>query len=238
MYGMHMTTTGNVEFKPKCRRMICMQADRRPARPGRSLSRRRETPLDYLIFMGPAMILFTALFLIPLVTMRLMSEEMKQRTDQMLLTAPVRVFDIVLGKYLAAMLVFVIALACTLTWPLIVTMFGSPAIFDIIGNYVAMFLLVGCLVSIGLFISSLTESQIIAAIFSFVAMLALYMFSTIASAVDNVVVSTVLNWLSVFSRYSSFTAGVFSLADIVYYISVTVVFLFLTARVIEKKRWA
>lgn len=185
-----------------------------------------------------ASMLLILVFLIPLVTMRLMSEEMKQRTDQMLLTAPVRVFDIVLGKYLAAMLVFVIALAATLTWPLIVTMFGSPAIFDIIGNYVAMFLLIGCLVSIGLFISSLTESQIIAAIFSFVAMLALYMFSTIASAVDNVVVSTVLNWLSVFSRYSSFTAGVFSLADIVYYISVTVVFLFLTARVIEKKRWA
>lgn len=87
-------------------------------------------------------------------------------------------------------------------------------------------------------ISSLTESQIIAAIFSFVAMLALFMFSTIASATDSVVVSTVLNWLSVFSRYSSFTAGVFSLADIVYYISVSVVFLFLTARVIEKKRWA
>ena len=131
-----------------------------------------------------------------------------------------------------------IALACTLVWPLIVTMFGDPAIFDIVGNYVAMFLLIGCLVSIGLFISSLTESQIIAAIFSFVAMLALFMFSTIASATDSVVVSTVLNWLSVFSRYSSFTAGVFSLADIVYYISVSVVFLFLTARVIEKKRWA
>lgn len=182
--------------------------------------------------------LLVLVFLIPLVTMRLMSEEMKQRTDQMLLTAPVRVFDIVLGKFFAAMLVFIIALACTLLWPLIVTMFGDPAIFDIVGNYVAMFLLIGCLVSIGLFISSLTESQIIAAIFSFVAMLALFMFSTIASAVDNVVVSAVLNWLSVFSRYSSFTAGVFSLADIVYYISVTVIFLFLTARVIEKKRWA
>ena len=143
-----------------------------------------------------------------------------------------------LGKYFAAMLVFVIALACTLIWPLIVTMFGDPAIYEIIGNYVAMTLLIGCLVSVGLFISSLTESQIIAAIFSFVVMLALYMFSSIASATDNVVASAILNWLSVFSRYSGFTAGVFSLADIIYYISVTVVFLFLTARVIEKKRWA
>ncbi len=182
--------------------------------------------------------LLVLVFLIPLITMRLMSEEMRQRTDQMLLTAPVRIADIVLGKYLSAMLVFVIALACTFTWPLIVTMFGDPAIYEIFGNYVAMLLLISCLVSIGLFISSLTESQIIAAILSFVVMLSLFMFSSIASAVDNVVVSAVLNWLSVFSRYSSFTAGVFSLADIVYYISVTVVFLFLTARIIEKKRWA
>lgn len=182
--------------------------------------------------------LLILVFLIPLVTMRLMSEEMKQRTDQMLLTAPVRVVDIVVGKYLAAMMVFVIALAGTFTWPLIVTMFGDPAVYEIIGNYVAMTLLISCLVSVGIFISSLTESQIIAAILSFIVMIALFMFSSIASAVDNVVVSAVLNWLSVFSRYSGFTAGVFSLADVVYYISVTVVFLFLTTRVIEKKRWA
>ncbi|MBE6936265.1 MAG: ABC transporter [Ruminococcaceae bacterium] len=182
--------------------------------------------------------LLILVFLIPLVTMRLMSEEMKQRTDQMLLTAPVRVVDIVVGKYLSAMMVFVIALACTFTWPLIVTMFGDPAVYEIIGNYVAMTLLISCLVSVGIFISSLTESQIIAAILSFIVMIALFMFSSIASAVDNVVVSAVLNWLSVFSRYSGFTAGVFSLADVVYYISVTVVFLFLTTRVIEKKRWA
>lgn len=182
--------------------------------------------------------LLILVFLIPLVTMRLMSEEMKQRTDQMLLTAPVRVVDIVVGKYLSAMMVFVIALACTFTWPLIVTMFGDPAVYEIIGNYVAMTLLISCLVSVGIFISSLTESQIIAAILSFIVMIALFMFSSIASAVDNVVVSAVLNWLSVFSRYSGFTAGVFSLADVVYYISVTVMFLFLTTRVIEKKRWA
>jgi ABC-2 type transport system permease protein len=171
--------------------------------------------------------LMILVFLIPLVTMRLMSEEMKQKTDQMLLTSPVSVTGIVIGKFLSAMLVFVIAFAGTLTWPLIVTMFGKPALFDIIGNYVAMFLLVCCLISIGLFISSLTESQIVAAVLSFVVLLALYFFNGIASAIDNVAVSAVMNWISVFS-----------LADIVYYISVTVVFLFLTARIIEKKRWA
>ena len=136
------------------------------------------------------------------------------------------------------LIVFFIALLCTLTWPLIVTMFGTPSFGDIVGNYVAMFLVIGALISIGLLISSLTENQIIAAILSFVILIATYYFGEIASAVDSPIVSTVLNWLSIFSRYDNFTNGIFSLADVVYYISIMVVFLFLTTRVIEKRRWA
>ena len=181
---------------------------------------------------------FVLCFTIPLVTMRLLSEEKKQKTDQMLLTAPISTTDIVLGKFFAAYVVFFIALLCTLTWPLIVTMFGTPSFGDIVGNYVAMFLVIGALISIGLLISSLTENQIIAAILSFVILIATYYFGEIASAVDSPIVSTVLNWLSIFSRYDNFTNGIFSLADVVYYISIMVVFLFLTTRVIEKRRWA
>ena len=182
--------------------------------------------------------LFVLLFLIPMITMRLMSEEMKQRTDQMLLTAPVRITDIVMGKYLAALMVFIIGLAGTLIWPLIITMFGDPAIYEIIGNYIAIIFAISTLIAMGLFISSLTESQIIAAIISFVAFLAIYMFGSMASAIDNPIISTILNWLSIFSRYKNIVAGLLPLDDIVYYLSVTVVFLFLTTRVIEKKRWA
>ncbi len=177
-------------------------------------------------------------FTIPLVTMRLLSEEKKQKTDQMLLTAPIHTADIVLGKFFAAYMVFLIAFLGTLTWPLIVSMFGTPTLSEILGNYVAMLLIVGALVSMGLFISSLTENQIIAAIISFVCIFATFFFSTIASALDNPLLSTVLNWLSVFSRYQNFTNGIFSLADIMYYISLMAVFLFLTTRVIEKRRWA
>jgi len=183
-------------------------------------------------------LLFILMFIIPLLTMRLMSEEMKQKTDQMLLTAPVKIIDIVVGKFLAAMAVFLIALACTLTWPLIVTMFGTPAVYTIIGNYVALIFAISTFIAMGLFISALTESQIISAIVSFCVFLGIYFMSSLGSALDSPVISSVLNWFSIFSRYSNFTLGIFSLADIVYYISVTVVFLFLTTRVIEKKRWA
>jgi len=183
-------------------------------------------------------LLFILMFIIPLLTMRLMSEEMKQKTDQMLLTAPVKIIDIVVGKFLAAMAVFLIALACTLTWPLIVTMFGTPAVYTIIGNYVALIFAISTFIAMGLFISALTESQIISAIVSFCVFLGIYFMSSLGSDLDSPVISSVLNWFSIFSRYSNFTLGIFSLADIVYYISVTVVFLFLTTRVIEKKRWA
>lgn len=181
---------------------------------------------------------FVLCFTIPLVTMRLLSEEKKQKTDQMLLTAPIRVIDIVLGKFFAAYAVFLIAFLCTLTWPLIVTMFGSPTAAEIVGNYVAMLLVVGALISVGLLVSSLTENQIIAAIMSFVCIIAMYYFGEIASAIDNPVISAVLNWLSIFTRYRNFTNGIFSLADVIYYISIMVIFLFLTSRVIEKRRWA
>ena len=177
-------------------------------------------------------------FTIPLVTMRLLSEERKQKTDQMLMTAPIRTVDIVLGKFLAAYIVFVIIFLGTLVWPLIVSMFGVPTVGEIIGNYLAMMLLVGSLISVGLLISSITENQIVSAILSFVCILGMYYFGSIASIVDNPLVSTVLNWLSVFSRYQNFTNGIFSLADVCYYVSFTVIFLFLTTRVIEKRRWA
>jgi ABC-2 type transport system permease protein len=73
---------------------------------------------------------------------------------------------------------------------------------------------------------------------SFVCIIAMYYFGEIASAIDNPVISAVLNWLSIFTRYRNFTNGIFSLADVIYYISIMVIFLFLTSRVIEKRRWA
>ena len=185
-----------------------------------------------------ANLLFILSFIIPILTMRLFSEELKGKTDQLLFTAPVSIGRVVIGKYLSCLAVFVIALLCTLTWPLIVTMYGHPALYTIVGNYAALFFAVAAFIAIGLFISALTESQIVAAIITFAVYLGLYLMASLTSIVDSAVLRTVLSWISVFSRYQHFALGLFALDDIVYYISLTVVFLFLTDRVLEKKRWA
>ena len=88
------------------------------------------------------------------------------------------------------------------------------------------------------FLSCMTESQIVAAISSFAAYMGLYLIGTLATAIDNPIVRGIMSFISLFTRYSNFALGLFALDDIVYYISVTVIFLFLTTRVIEKKRWA
>lgn len=182
--------------------------------------------------------LFMLLFIIPLLTMRSLSEESKQQTDQLLLTSPVNIWEIVVGKFLAAMCVFLIALFGTLVWPLIVTMYGNPAAYTIIGNYVAVIFATMTFVAVGIFISSLTKSQIVSAIISYCAFLGIYFLQSVAQIVDQPFIQNVLNFFSIFTRYQNIMLGLFSLADIVYYISFTVVFLFLTTRVIEKKRWA
>lgn len=183
-------------------------------------------------------LLFILSFIIPILTMRLFSEELRQKTDQLLLTSPVSIGSIVVGKYLACLAVFVIALLCTLTWPLVITMYGHPALYTIVGNYAALFFAAAAFIAIGLFISSTTESQIVAAIITFAVYLGLYLTTSLASSIDNNVLRYIMNWISVFSRYEHFSIGLFALDDIVYYISLTVIFLFLTDRVLEKKRWA
>ena len=185
-----------------------------------------------------ANLLFILSFLLPILTMRLFSEELRQKTDQLLLTAPVSIGKVVVGKYLACLAVFVIAILLTLTWPLVVTMYGHPALYTIVGNYAGLFFAVAAFIAIGLFISALTESQLIAAVITFAVYLGLYLMASLTSAIQNDFLRKILNWVSVFSRYRHLSLGLFALDDILYYISLIVVFLFLTDRVLERKRWA
>lgn len=183
-------------------------------------------------------LLFILSFIVPMLTMRLLAEEKKQRTEQLLFTAPVSITDIVLGKYFASVTVFLLAMLCTLTWPAIITMFGHPSFATIFGNYLGLFTAGAAFIAIGLFISSMTENQIIAAIVTFVVYLGIYLMTAFASSVDSVLLSRLVNWFSIFARYQNFAIGLLALDDIVYFFSLTIIFLFLTTRVIEKKRWA
>lgn len=123
------------------------------------------------------------LFTIPLVTMRLLSEEKKNKTDQLLLTAPISVRDIVLGKYLAAVLLFLLTLIITLIHPIILTLLGDVPWPTVISTYVGYFLLGSTLIAISLFISALTENQIISAIASIGVFLLLLLIDALATLI-------------------------------------------------------
>lgn len=183
--------------------------------------------------------MLTALmFLAPLLTMRLFSEELRAKTDQLLLTTPLRLTGIVVGKFLAALSVFLVALAFTSIWVALVAVFGEVQLWSLVGNYIAIVFAASTFISLGLFISSLTESQVIAAVSSFALFFGIYVLDYAAAAIDIAAVREVIGWFSIFVRFSGFTRGIFFLSDIIYYFCFTVVFLFLTVRVLEKRRWA
>ena len=176
--------------------------------------------------------------LIPILTMRAFSEEKRQKTDQALLTAPVSLSGVVLGKFLAAFTIYAIGLSCTAIFGVIL---GSCATVDgwvIVGNIVAMLLVGASFIAIGLFVSNLTESQIVAVIVSFVFLLLAYFLQSIASIVPVQFIGEILNNIAVGAHYSNFAYGIFSLSDSVYYISVALLFMFFTVRMLEKRRWS
>lgn len=177
------------------------------------------------------------LFLMPILTMRLLSEERKQKTDQALLTAPVNLFGLVMGKFLAALILFTIALGVTVLMVLLLATMGSVEWAKFFGNFLGLFLVGASLISIGLFISSLTENQVIAAVGSFAVMLALYLLDGVSSMVNNSVVKTIVDSISISQRYSDFTMGVFNFANAIFFLSIISIFIFFTIRVFEKRRW-
>lgn len=183
-------------------------------------------------------LMFTfGMMIIPIITMRSMSDDQKNKTDQALLTAPVGVTSIVMGKFLACFFVYFIATALGLLPAVALSFFASPSWGEIFGNFLGTLLYGGAMISIGVFISSLTVSQIIAAIGTFVVSVFLMYIENLSSAVSNSVVSTVVDWISFNARYSTFTQGLFSLSSTVFFLSVMAVFVFLTARRLESRRW-
>lgn len=177
------------------------------------------------------------LFLIPILTMKLMSEEKKNRTDQGLLTAPVGLWSIVLGKYFAALTLFAIAEAIVFVYAIILGYLGNIVWSTLIGNYVAMLFLGAAFIAIGLFISSLTENQMAAAVAGMLALFMLYLMDSFARNISNETLKNIVSSLSFYSRYLEFTRGVFSLSSIVFFVSTAFLFNFLTVRILDKRRW-
>ncbi len=179
------------------------------------------------------------MILLPLLTMRLFADEKKQKTDQCLLTAPVSLFGIVMGKFFAATVVFLAAMLIYIPYILVIlSLAGTVAWASVIGNLLGL-LLLGCsFISIGIFVSSLTELQIVAAILGIIINLVLYMIDVLAAAVSAEPVRKLMVAVGFFNRYTEFTQGILNVTSIVFFVSVIFLFNFFTVRVLEKRRWS
>ncbi|NLO49391.1 MAG: ABC transporter permease subunit [Clostridiales bacterium] len=185
-----------------------------------------------------SVMLYGLIVVIPILTMRTFSEDYKQRTDQLLLTSPVKASGIVLGKFFAALTVFLIGLAFTVIQVIVIAAFGTPNMGSVIGNYIAVIAAASVYIAIGVFISSLTENQLVAAIASLGIFVGILLMDFSYSLVRADWLKAILYWVSLYRRFNTFYLGVFSIADFFYYISISAVFVFLTVRVLEKKRWS
>ena len=178
------------------------------------------------------------LFLIPILTMRLLSEEKKNRTDQGLLTAPVGLWEIVLGKYFAALTIYIVAESIVFVYAIILGYLGTVAWASLLGNYFAMLLLGTAFIAVGVFISSLTENQMTAAVFSMAVLWFIYLFDSFSEKISWEWLYKITSELSFYTRYVEFTRGVFNLTSVLFYLSTAFLFNFFTVRVLEKRRWS
>jgi len=172
----------------------------------------------------------------PLLTMKLLAEEQKLGTIELLLTSPVRDWEVILGKFLASLAIFGSALALTLVYVAFLFAFGNPDLGPIVTAYVGLFLFGAGALAVGLFTSALTSNQIVAAILSYGVLTLLTIIHLAADQVDGAM-ATLLNELSMVSQFEDFTRGILNLRSVIYYLSMVVVFLFLAVRALEFRRW-
>ncbi len=184
-----------------------------------------------------SMLFSVALFLVPVLTMRLLSEERRAKTEQTLFTSPVSRTSIVLGKYAAALVVYLAAISATLVMALVLELFSSPEWPVVLGNFLGLFLLGAALIAICLFLSSLTESQVIAAVGGFAVSLFLILADALTFVVSSPVLKQFFSYLSFNSHYKSFTIGIVDFANTCFFFSISALFLCFTALVLEKRRW-
>ncbi len=177
------------------------------------------------------------LLLASVLTMRLLAEERKMGTLELLLTAPVRDSEIIMGKFLGSLGILTVMLALTLYYPLLLIIFGDPDMGPIATGYLGLFLL-GCTsMAVGLFASSLTSNQLVAAVVAGGVLFALWFVGSAAGYLPQAL-GEVIGYFSLSYYFSDFTIGVIDTRGIIYYLSITVLFLFLAVRSLENSRWS
>ena len=177
------------------------------------------------------------LFIMPMLTMGLFSEEKKRGTIELLLTSPLTDLQVVLGKFFAGATFFVILLLTTWIPTGALYLYSNPASGPILTAYLGLLLYGLALVAIGVFISTLTENQIIAAVLSFGTIMVLWLIDVLANNAESTNSKEVLSYLSILSHLDDFMKGVLATSHIIFYFSLMLVALFLTYRSIDSLRW-
>ena len=192
------------------------------------------TSMSY-VFLSMLMIV---MLVIPIITMKSFSEERKQKTDQALLTAPISLTEMVLGKFFGAFLLYCLCNAIYILYAVILSFYATPDWAVFLTTILGMLLMGGALIAIDLFISALTESQVIAAVVSIGIGLLIYMLDSLSNVFNVDWLTNFLRNISFDAHFTNFINGIINLSSVVFFLSVIAVFLFLCVRVFEKRRWS
>ncbi len=176
-------------------------------------------------------------FILPVLTMRLFAEDRKLKTDQLLITSPVPVKSIVLGKYFAALSMVIAVLAILMIYTVILSFFGDMNTAETVCCFIGFALLCSLILAVGSFVSAVCESQIVAMILTYAVLIVTVFLGNFAEVVSGAF-KTVLLWLSPTARFTDFSMGILNPSAVVYYLSITVLFLYLTVNAIERRRFA
>jgi len=182
-----------------------------------------------------ANIAFFFLIIFPMLTMRQVAEEKKLGTYELLMTSPVTISQLVLGKFLGTLAFMGSIMVLIATYPIVLFIFGHPDIGPILTGFLGLFLLGGAFLAVGMFCSSVTESQIVAAVLGFVFWLVFWIINFLTSA--DTWYGKVLQYVSIYQRFEDFTKGIVNLSDVFYYVSFAFFGLFVTGLVLQSQRW-
>lgn len=184
------------------------------------------------------LMLIVSAVMLPLLTMKSFSEERKQKTEQLLMTAPVSITGVVLGKFLAAYVMFASCITLTSLYSLVLIIYSSFKVAILFGSLIATLLVGAVYIAIGIFVSSLTENQLSAAVGTMAILLGFLAIGIVSMMFPATFwLRYVFNFLSIFTRFQNFTVGYFDIASTVYYVSIAAIFVYLTIRIYDRRRY-
>jgi ABC-2 type transport system permease protein len=183
-------------------------------------------------------IIFVFLLLAPLLTMRLLSEEQRMGTLELLLTSPLNDWQVVVGKFLGSLIWYLtLVIVPMLYYVVILFVFGSPDVGPLVTGYIGLILMGAACFSIGTFTSSLTQNQVVAAVLSMVILIFLWVADSLSQILGSGVISDIFTYVTITRHFSDFFNGVVNSTDIVYALSVVAISLFLATQALQTRRW-